>query len=76
MAIDRGAVHMNQRELHDEYYQKAVELLKEGKKDEAAEHAKKAIAAAKQMYGRVQKIMGTGYTKCQAEYLLEIIEGR
>ncbi len=63
---------MGKRELHDENYKKAVELNKQGKKEEAAAYARTAIQLAKEMYD----MAGMPYTKSQAEYLLEMIEDR
>ena len=59
------------KDRHDEYYVKAVESLKKGDKQRAAAYARSAIQMATLMYN----LAGVSYEKCQAEYLLETIEG-
>jgi hypothetical protein len=63
---------MNYRQQHDECYQMALKYNSEGNKKEAINYAKQAIHYAKLMY----EISGLPYRKCQAEYLLEMVESK
>ena len=61
---------MTTRQLHDEYYQKALMMNRQGNKEEAALYARKAIDLAKEMY----RTAGMPYAGGTAESLLEMIQ--
>lgn len=63
---------MTTRQLHDEYYQKALIMNRQGNKEEAAVYARKAIDLARQMY----ESAGMPYAGCTAESLLNMIQSR
>ncbi|RJQ56325.1 MAG: hypothetical protein C4521_00680 [Actinobacteria bacterium] len=61
---------MTKRQLHDEYYQKALLLNRQGNKKEAETYARKAIDLARQMY----ETAGMPYVGGSAESLLDLIQ--
>lgn len=63
---------MRTRAMHDEYYQKALMMNRQGNKEEAEVYARKAIDLAKQMY----QSAGMPYAGCTAESLLQMIQTR